>query len=240
MNNQKCKNLVGYFVGFVIFMFVSISVQAGGYDSGDIKKGGQLYDKWMSVVNKKSSGNHPLYPASAKKKGGATWRCKECHGWDYIGKEGRYKKGSHFTGIKGVMDLKDKAPKMLYSSLTSGKHDYSKILSSGDIWSLVKFIKEGTVNASASMTSGNAGNGKKHFTKSCASCHGADGNKLDFKSKKDGVQGIGWLANDNPQESLHKIRWGHPGIDKHPSGLKDLSFSETDVADVLAYTQTLK
>lgn len=23
--------------------------------------------------------------------------------------------------------------------------------------------------------------------------------------------GVGWLSNDNPQETLHKIRWGHPG-----------------------------
>ena len=31
-----------------------------------------------------------------------TWRCKECHGWDYRGAEGAYASGSHFTGIKGV------------------------------------------------------------------------------------------------------------------------------------------
>jgi cytochrome c553 len=239
MKKPNSETLVNQFVVFILFIIVSISVQASGYDAGDTKKGAQLYDKWTAVVGKKSSGNHPLYPASAKKKGGVTWRCKECHGWDYIGKDGRYKKGSHFTGIKGVMDLKGKAPKTIYSSLTSGKHDYSKMLSSGDIWSLVKFIKEGTVDAAMSMGSGNAANGKKRFAKSCALCHGPDGNKLDFKPKKDGIQGVGWLANDNPQESLHKIRWGHPGSPM-PSGTKDLKFSEKDVADVLAYSLTLK
>ena len=48
--------------------------------------------------------SHPLYPAdgeyAAKPK--ANWRCKECHGWDYKGRDGAYAKGSHYTGIKGI------------------------------------------------------------------------------------------------------------------------------------------
>ena len=35
--------------------------------------------------------------------GADTWRCKECHGWDYAGKDGAYGSGDHRTGIVGVL-----------------------------------------------------------------------------------------------------------------------------------------
>ena len=45
------------------------------------------------------SGDHPMWArrpdAEANSRSGAdTWRCKECHGWDYKGKDGAYAKGS--------------------------------------------------------------------------------------------------------------------------------------------------
>ena len=247
MDKPIFKSLVSSFAFYMLLIFVvtllfacssQAPVKTEGYDSADIKKGGHLYDNWMKVVNKKTSGNHPLYPATSKKKDASTWRCKECHGWDYIGDKGRYKKGSHYTGIKGVLDVKGKSPESIYSSLTTGKHDFSKFLSPDDIWSLVKFIKEGTLDVTASLSNGDVANGKKHYAKACANCHGADGNMMDFKSKKDGTQGVGWLSNDNPQETLHKIRWGHPGSEM-PSA-KEASLSEQDAADILAYSKTLK
>ncbi len=52
-------------------------------------RGGQLYDNWMAVTEAdKPIGTHPAYPKAGKKKGASTWRCKECHGWDYMGKDG--------------------------------------------------------------------------------------------------------------------------------------------------------
>jgi thiosulfate dehydrogenase len=32
-------------------------------------------------------GTHPSYPKAGKKTGAGTWRCKECHGWDYEAQE---------------------------------------------------------------------------------------------------------------------------------------------------------
>ncbi len=216
------------------------------YRKADIKLGGLLYDNWLNVVNARVNGNHPAYPPSAKKSGSSTWRCKECHGWDYIGKDGRYSKGSHYTGIKGVYNSRTRSPKDLYGIMTGSMpdHSFSGYLSDGQTWALVKFIREGLTDMSAALNPDGSGKGspfagKPLYETHCADCHGSDGKELDFKSKSDGIQGVGWLSNDNPQETLHKIRWGHPGSDM-PSGVMDMNLTDTDITDLFTYTRGLK
>lgn len=216
------------------------------YEQADIRHGALLYDKWYKIKDIEVTGNHPLYPAEGKKAGADTWRCKECHGWDYIGKDGRYQKGSHYTGIKGVYDARTKTPEELFRALTTQNkaHDFSAYLTDGDIWAFVKFLREGLIDMREVLSpegtaKGNVDNGKMLFGKYCATCHGSDGNKDDFEDSKDGIQGIGWLAQDNPQETLHKIRWGHPGS-KMPSALTDYKLSDADTVDILTYSQSLE
>ena len=124
------------------------------------------------------------------------------------------------------------------------KHNFSEYLSDSEIWDLVKFLREGQAPIEAAIDSngqgkGSMASGKLLYDSQCASCHDMDGNKIDFKSKKDGIQGVGWLANDNPQESIHKIRWGHPGSDM-PSMTVDSKLSEQDAIDILTYSQSLE
>ena len=218
---------------------------AKNYQEADLKNGALLYDNWMKLTKVKPEGNHPLYPPTAKKSGKSTWRCKECHGWDYIGKDGRYSKGSHFTGISGVFNVQSDEPEAIYSSLTdnNSKHNFSEYLSDSEMWDLVKFLREGQAPIEAAIDSngqgkGNIASGKAHYDAQCASCHGNDGNEIDFKSDKDNIQGVGWLANDNPEESIHKIRWGHPGSNM-PSIITDKNLSEQDAIDILTYSQSL-
>jgi hypothetical protein len=65
--------------------------------------GGRIYDNWWEALDRKEpKGTHPSYPQAGKQAGSATWRCKECHGWDYRGDRGNYGTGSHFTGIPGI------------------------------------------------------------------------------------------------------------------------------------------
>lgn len=237
---------------FILAVFISFSGPVSAHDDAEeykvagTKLGGQLYDKWYKVVDVEVSGNHPLYPPEGKKSGGDTFRCKECHGWDYIGKDGRYSKGSHYTGIDGIYDARTKTPKELFDILTdtASGHGIKELVPSHDnVWALVKFIREGLIdpgmvfNADGSVK-GDPAKGKAQYDASCAACHGKDGNSIDFKSKSDGVQGVGWLANDNPQETLHKIRWGHPGS-KMPSAVTDRGLSDTETVDLLAYALTL-
>lgn len=217
-----------------------------GSKQADIKLGGQLYDNWPKIKKVELSGNHPAYPAMGKQKGAGTWRCKECHGWDYIGKDGRYKKGSHYTGIPGVYDARTKNPQELYDALTNAemKHDFSSYLTDGDTWALVQFMREGLIDIGTAVNpdgsaKGNPNKGKPLFQSACADCHGATGNKVDFDEKKEGIQGVGYLAKDNPQETLHKIRWGHPGSDM-PSAIVDDKLSNAETIDILSYAQTLK
>jgi thiosulfate dehydrogenase len=205
--------------------------------------GGLLYDNWAKMVGAKPEGNHPLYPADAKKSGSSTWRCKECHGWDYIGAEGRYSKGSHYTGTPGVLGAKTLSEAQLVGALSGdiASHSFSEFLSREELQALAVFIRQGQLDWKGDVDltdgAGNISAGKESYENLCADCHGADGNELDFK-KKDGTQGVGWLANDNPQETLHKIRWGHPGSDM-PSAVVDGKLDEAATIDLLRYCLTL-
>jgi len=245
---KKSFPVVVLFAVFLSMVFVGYKVSAGSgadaYKKADLKTGGLLYDKWFKLTGSKPEGTHPAYPAEGKQSGDSTWRCKECHGWDYIGKDGRYKSGSHYTGIPGLLDSRDKSPEALYAALSGSPHGFSGQIDENSLWALVKFIKEGQMDVRPYLdvsggAKGSAVTGKDLYEKNCQKCHGVDGNTLDFNAKKDGVQGIGFLANDNPQESLHKIRWGHPGS-KMPSMITEANLSDQETVDILAYSQTLE
>ena len=130
----------------ILTLVISINqdtfAEESGYLQADLKNGALLYDNWPKMKKADIKDTHPLYPPTSKKSGKPTWRCKECHGWDYIGKDGRYKKGSHFTGIDGIYDEKTEKPQDLFDELTDQKemHDFSEYRSENDIWNLVKFI----------------------------------------------------------------------------------------------------
>ncbi len=222
--------------------WVLLAVPSVAADNTSLKRGGQLYDNWAKLTGVKTQGNHALYPATAKKSGDSTHRCKECHGWDYIGDKGRYAKGSHYTGIPGVWPAHTQSAEVLTGALTSAiaGHDFSAQLNAADIAALVRFLREGLIDYGAAVGSGggDAAKGKPLYEGQCSSCHGADGNEMDFKPKKEGDQGVGWLARDNPQESLHKIRWGHPGRDM-PSTVVDGGLTAQQTVDLLKYTTTL-
>ena len=101
-----------------------------------------MYDKWWTVNGATApTGNHPLYPAAGQKSGADTWRCKECHGWDNKGKDGAYSSGSHFTGLNGVYEARNRNSAHIFGKIT--KHNLA--LSEQDIWDLSKFIKEALV-----------------------------------------------------------------------------------------------
>lgn len=234
----------------IIGLFVASPLMAhekhGSKDLSDpIKYGGQLYDNWPKLMKADLNADHPLYPAASKISGPTTWRCKECHGWDYIGKKGKYSKGSHFTGIDGIVGAGKKELSEIAGILSGDMegHDLSQFMEKDEINALAMFIRNGLVEINSAVGGkgeglGDAVNGKLLFEAQCASCHATDGNSIDFKGKNDGVQGVGWYANKNPQETLHKIRWGHPGS-YMPSMVSDNGMSFKQTVDILTYSQTL-
>lgn len=178
-----------------------------------IARGGRLYDKWFAE-NKaaKPTDDHPAYPHKGGKYGkDASWRCKECHGWDYKGKDGAYASGGHATGIKGIQGAAGKDAAAIVAILKDTNHGYTDaMLSAEDMNDLALFVAKGQTDvskyydAATKKPKGDAAKGEAYFNTLCAGCHGKDGKKL-----KDAPP-LGSVA-DNVPEMLHKILNGQPG-----------------------------
>ena len=213
--------------------------------------GGQLYDTWWKAVPgvKAPEGNHPLWSLQStnKRTGLVTWRCKECHGWDYRGKEGAYGSGSHKTGFPGLLGAQAKSAAEIKGALKGAVnrgHDFSSFLDDAALTNLATFLKHGVVDLSTLIDArsktpvkADAAHGRQLWD-NCSSCHGADGKQLNF-GKPTEPEYVGTIAKDNPWEFLHKVRAGHPGSDPPmPAGL-EAGWSMQDTLDILAHSQTL-
>ncbi|MCH7881189.1 MAG: c-type cytochrome [Proteobacteria bacterium] len=226
-----------------------ISSQWSDPDIWDIARGGQLYDDWMVVLeHPEPKGNHPAYPDIGKKKGKATWRCKECHGWDYMGEDGAYGKGGHYTGIKGLRRAVGMEIDELMNIIRDKTHQYTEaMIPDSAVRKLALFVSRGQVGMDqyidrpSGRARGDLRRGASFFQTVCAICHGFDGATMVSRTATAlaafGDRGyLGTVADDNPWETLHKIRNGQPGV-----GMVALRvLSVQDQVDVLAYMQTLR
>jgi thiosulfate dehydrogenase len=240
--------------------------------SVDITRGGLLYDKWYAAANngvglQAPADNHPLWSTRDTINGGQnnttsgadTYRCKECHGWDYQGSDGAYGNpaSSHYTGFGGLTLAADKPAIEVFCAIAAGDvdgvshvfgSDEGGWLSDSELAQLTKLITDpnGIKNADRNVAGDGTVNlvatGKDAATlysqRGCASvaCHDADGtvNVGDHA-------GLGELASDNPWETLHKIRFGSPGIGNdgfsRMPGFEGLE-SFDDLSNIVAYAQT--
>ncbi len=236
------------------------------YVLADSVRGGLMYDRWWKETRvPQPVGDHPLYPAIGLKAGAATFRCKECHGWDYRGADGAYGSGSHFTGIVGVAGT-SRTPQELFDLLTAdpnvvpGGHDMDAFgMSERDIWDVIKMVREDVmftcsggldagrlcrtdVECDGGICDGNtavAGNpavGQGWFDNLCQSCHGLDGQELNFGTVGD-PEYLGTVANSNAPEFLHVVRFGHAGFPMPSFQL--VGFDKQVFADILTYAATL-
>lgn len=208
----------------------------------DIARGGQLYDNWAKVLGKElPKETHPAYPSTGKQKSGATWRCKECHGWDYKGADGAYSKGSHQTGIKGLRAMVGVDPKAIVKILTDDTHRYTEdMIGRGEMEKLALFVSLGQIDMDLHIdratrkSRGEAGRGAPYYQTICAVCHGFDGKTLNFRTPED-PEYVGTIARENPWEFMHKARFGQPGIPM----ISLITQPDTMIADLLALSQTL-
>ena len=233
---------------FISFILLPLPALAGSDADGRvIAEGGRLYDKWWAEYDlKKPSTTHPAYPGIAKQKGANTWRCKECHGWDYRGREGAYSKGSHFTGIRGITAYAGRETGEIMAILKNKVHRYDEVMLDYGLLRIALFVSKGQfdigpyLNGKTKKVSGDIRRGKSIFKKYCVDCHGRDGRERNFKDKHK-PEYVGTVANKNPWEAMHKIRNGHPDAfvmgDPMPNMLS-LIGAQVQV-DLLAYMQTL-
>jgi len=236
-----------FFFGIILnglFPINSFATDIGSQSEAlKLSLGGKIYDNWAATLHKvKPTTTHSAYPAAGKKKGGSTWRCKECHGWDYHGKDGAYRKGSHFTGIKGISAMSGKPLGLIKSVIRSKEHGYTKkMISDKALENLAYFISKGQldtnlyIDLSSKKVKGDADRGANFFQTICTVCHGADGRKINFKTSRQEVEYVGTVANSNPWEVLHKIRNGQPGA----AMISLRMLAVQDQIDIVAYTKLL-
>jgi thiosulfate dehydrogenase len=250
LNQIICKTKAMCKFSVLVFSAVMLSGAGPAYaaeEASSIARGGRLYDTWWAVAGTaKPDTAHPGYPAEGqyKGKGGADWRCKECHGWDYLGKDGAYGQGSHATGIVGIRAAEGKDPGVIIEILKRPVHGFNmSMLSEQDFQDLALFVSKGQVDmdqyidrASKTPKNADAGNGEPVFNTVCAKCHGKDGlHDEEGDLIGDDLEPLGHVAKSNPWETLHKIRHGQP--DENMPSL--LVFDVQIALDLLAYMQTL-
>ena len=229
------KKIVSLFTIVAMLSFSQITFAEEEVSS--IARGGQLYDKWFKVIGvDKPKDTHPAWPASnTKKKGNATHRCKSCHGWDLMGKDGAYASGSYMTGIKGLKHMQGVDNSKVIAAMKDATHGYSGKMSDQDFTVLDNFVTKGQIDVDAvidrktKMAKGNKAQGEKYFNTVCAGCH----EKTGLKPK--GMPALGGLANKNPWEIIQKILNGQPDEEMPAMRAFDLQVA----VDILTHVQTL-
>ncbi len=227
-----------------------------GLEDADVVRGGLLYDKWWSEAGLSApTEDHPLWATrpdqdSNTRTGADTWRCKECHGWDYKGVDGAYGSGSHRTGFAGIFGVTDATIRAKFAQASSAQnvfdtiktdHSYGTVLSDEDILDLTKFVFEGQLDTD-DIIDGNdafigvAATGQTSYDSTCAVCHGADGLTPPPGADAGFDDFPGAVATANPWEMQHKISFGQPDT-LMPAQLDDLTVEE--IGDLGAYLQTL-
>ncbi len=208
--------------------------------------GGRIYDTWWDALDRKRPREtNPAYPSTGKRSGSNTWRCVECHGWDYKGKDGVYGKdqpmGDRHTGIKGIRGAQRMPPAAIVKLLRAAPHNYTpEMIGDEEMSRLAAFVRAGQHDADqyierrTGKVRGDVNRGAGFYQTLCAACHGLDGRALNWGTK-DEPGFVGTEAKALPWEVLHKIRNSHPGAAM--INLRALTLK--DAVDTLAYAQTL-
>lgn len=238
---KKTTTIIATLAAFAFGVAFLVPQTASAADEAySIARGGKLYDKWWPVNGAaKPEPTHKSWPASnTKKKGNVTWRCKSCHGWDFIGKDGLYASGSYMTGIKGVSAYAGKGAADIVAIIRDGAHGYTEdMLSKDDANDLALFVSKGVFNldkyidrAKKTPIGADKAKGKDYYETVCVGCHAFKGNK-----PKDLPVSLGNISRKNPWRIINKILNGQPGADMPAMRAMDMQVA----LDLLAHLQTL-
>ena len=205
--------------------------------------GGRLYDRWWAGLRRESpTGTHPSYPAEGRFTGADSWRCVECHGWDYRGRAGAYGVGIHYTGIAGIEGSYGETPAKIVARLRDDTHGFTPAMIPDDAaLALALFVTQGQVGSAMGADpdtgrfDGDAVHGQAIFQSVCAICHGYDGGA--WIGGEDGTgDSLGAISRSNPARVLHKVMNGQTYADMPAMRV----FGLATVIDILTYVQTLE
>lgn len=238
-------------------------IAADKIQTADAILGAQYYDNMFDriFVTEGPAETHPLWPATQPSKaGGETWRCKNCHGWDYKGSEGAYgdPNSDNYTGIEGILGHVEENrsnPADLYCVIRAGNAsvgaDHSQVealIAEGArtgitvdadqaMWDLTAFLIQGVIDTTpyiapnGGIIGGDPTNGKALYPSSCG---GVTCHTSDGSKFADDV-GLGAIAGENPWEFLHKARFGDPHDQRMPAFESLLSIEE--ILNIATYAQ---
>ena len=204
--------------------------------------GGRIYDNWWEALDrKKPESTHPAYPKTGQRSGANTWRCVECHGWDYNGKDGLYGSGERYTGIKGIRRAAGRDVNRIAALLRAEPHNYKpEMINDEEMRRLAIFVSRGQdhadrlIDLKTGTTKGDPVRGAGLFQTICAACHGFDGRTLNWGTASEPAY-VGTEAGKFPHEVLQKIHIAHTGA----AMINLRGFPLKDAIDVLAFARTL-
>lgn len=207
--------------------------------------GGRIYDNWWEALDREApEGTNPAYPTdvNAERTGEGTWRCKECHGWDYQGAEGIYRQGSHYTGIPGILGAQGRPVEEIAAILRDANHPYTtEMITDEEMLRVAAFVSRGTVDMRAfidyetrTVNAGDVDRGRNIFQTVCAACHGFDGRMMNWGTAEEPGY-VGTEAASLPDEVFNKLYNAHPGV----AMVNLRAFPLSDAIAVLAYAATL-
>ena len=246
----KAGALLVILTAVILFWISRAGAQEPVPSAEDMIQGALLYDKWYAALGTNPPpGEMPIWARQSTntRSGADTWRCSECHGWDYRGAAGAYSSGSHFTGFPDLLSLVVELENTDIIDHLKGAndpaHDFSAYLDEASLQQLAAFLKFGLIDdaqyidpISLRVINADAERGRSLYAGTCQACHGEDGKAIIFRSE--GIsEYLGSVANRDPWRFLHRTRFGVAGTDM-PVGYA-LGWTPEDGRDVLAYVQTL-
>ena len=189
---------VTFFLLVLIVIGTSIAFANGiQVPESDLVAGAQIYDKWYAALGIPApQGDMPIWSRQSTntRSGAETWRCSECHGWDYKGVQGAYASGSHYTGfpsiIRATADMTEEDIITHLKGENDPAHDFSSYLNENAMGKVAVFLKDGLIDdskyidsVSLKVINGNLEHGRSLYDSTCAECHGDDGIQIIFRTE---------------------------------------------------------
>lgn len=180
--------------------------------------GAQLYDDWPRALRLAGPfQRHPLWSGSSNVRAQETWRCVNCHGWDFRGSAGVGGDLGVVGDVPGLRHLVGAGVSDIRAMIRNDRHGFSSVpLNPEALNYLAGFLAKGQtatvelVGRARTLGVDRAAGGER-YASVCQICHGPDGDALNLGTER-APETLSTLARRLPWRFLHTVRFGHGGI----------------------------